>query len=149
VYLVRRRSDLPFLPVFWLFIAFVAACGFVHLVEASMFWWPAYRFSGVVKLATAVVSVATLIALMTFANQALRMPGTSELAARLRKETSARGRSEKDLVQSQEQLRVAAMASGVGLWDWRVGTDRFTWDVNTHRMLGVPCGESLGGLEFL
>ena len=58
VYLVRRRSDLPFLPVFWLFIAFVAACGFVHLVEASMFWWPAYRFSGVVKLATAVVSVA-------------------------------------------------------------------------------------------
>jgi cyanate permease len=60
----RRRPDLPFLPIFWLFCAFIAACGTTHLIEAMIFWWPAYRLSGAAKLFTAAISWATVFALM-------------------------------------------------------------------------------------
>ena len=38
---------------FLLFAAFILACGTTHLMEATIFWWPAYRLAGVIKLITA------------------------------------------------------------------------------------------------
>src|SRR5213075_630905 len=58
-----RRRDIPFCAIFWLFGAFILACGTTHLMEAIIFWWPAYRLAGVVKLLTAVVSWATVFSL--------------------------------------------------------------------------------------
>ena len=39
------------------FAAFILACGTTHLMEAIIFWWPAYRLAGVIKLFTALVSM--------------------------------------------------------------------------------------------
>jgi len=61
--IVLKRKDIPFLKVFWLFIAFILLCGLTHLVDAGMFWWPVYRISASVRFATAVVSVFTVFAL--------------------------------------------------------------------------------------
>lgn len=149
LYFVRRRGDLPFLPVFWLFIAFIASCGIGHLLEAAMFWWPAYRFSGLVKLVTAAVSLATLVALFPFTRRALALPGTRELLARLRDESSAHHRSQAELQLSQEQLRMASMASGVGLWDWRMQGDRLHWDRNTAAIFDVEAELRTGGRRTL
>src|SRR4051812_25050481 len=55
-YFLRRRPDLPFRRVVGLFVAFILLCGSTHLMEAVIFWWPAYRLAGVLKLVTAVVS---------------------------------------------------------------------------------------------
>ena len=41
-----RRRDLPFRRVFILFVAFILLCGTTHLMEAIIFWWPAYRLAG-------------------------------------------------------------------------------------------------------
>src|SRR5262245_43914012 len=49
-FFVRHRRDLPFPRIFWLFGAFIFACGTGHLIEATLFWHPAYRLSGLVKL---------------------------------------------------------------------------------------------------
>jgi hypothetical protein len=35
-----RRKDIPFPRVLWLFVAFIFACGFGHLIEATIFWTP-------------------------------------------------------------------------------------------------------------
>ena len=59
-----RRRDIPFRGIFWLFGAFILACGTTHLMEAIIFWWPAYRLAGLIKLFTAIVSWATVIALV-------------------------------------------------------------------------------------
>jgi len=75
IYFVRRRQDVPFPPIFWLFAAFIFACGFGHLVEATIFWHPWYRFSGAVKLFTAVVSWLTVGALIKVLPKALTLPG--------------------------------------------------------------------------
>ena len=46
LYFILRKKDLPFRRVFLLFGAFILACGTTHLMEAIIFWWPAYRLAG-------------------------------------------------------------------------------------------------------
>src|SRR5258708_3868013 len=73
VFFILRKKDLPFRSIFVLFGAFILACGTTHLMEAIIFWWPAYRLAGVIKLATALVSWACVIALIPVTPIALAM----------------------------------------------------------------------------
>ncbi len=59
-----RKKDLPFRKIFLLFVAFILFCGTTHLMEAIIFWWPAYGVAGLIKMATAAVSWATIFALV-------------------------------------------------------------------------------------
>jgi two-component system chemotaxis sensor kinase CheA len=104
IYFVRRRQDVPFLPVFWLFAAFIFACGFGHLIEATIFWHPWYRFSGAVKLFTAVVSWLTVAALIKILPQALTLPGLFKLNRQLEAEVAERKRVEEEIVQINAAL---------------------------------------------
>src|SRR5262245_53641136 len=76
LYFVFHKKPGAFLPIFWLFAVFILACGTVHLVEATLFWHPWYRLSALVKLITAVASVATVTALVPQMPKflSLRMP---------------------------------------------------------------------------
>ena len=78
-YMVTRRRDIPFPRIFWLFAAFILACGTVHLVEAIIFWWPIYRFSGLMKAVTAITSWITVIALLPIMNRVLLLQSPQEL----------------------------------------------------------------------
>ena len=102
---MRSKKDLTFPNVFWLFVAFIAACGTVHLVEASIFWWPAYRLSGVVKGITAIVSLATVFALVKVMPEALKLPGLASVNQLLEKEISERRESESQLKQYSKELQ--------------------------------------------
>ena len=93
-YFVLRRKDVPFLPVFWLFAAFILSCGVGHLIEASLYWYPWYRLSGLVKICTAVTSWATVLALTRIIPQALALPGLSKVNAALEREISDRHKAE-------------------------------------------------------
>lgn len=85
---VLRRRDVPFRGVFALFGAFILACGTTHLLEAVIFWWPAYRLAGVVKLATAAVSWATVVALARVAPRALAMRSPEALEREVAERTA-------------------------------------------------------------
>jgi PAS domain S-box-containing protein len=78
-YFVLRRKDIPFRPIFWLFGAFILACGTTHLMEAIIFWHPLYRLAGVIKLLTALVSWGTVVALVPTIPKALAMRTPDEL----------------------------------------------------------------------
>jgi len=78
---VRRRADLAFKPIFWLFAAFILLCGTGHLVDLATLWVPAYGLDAVVKVATAAVSLATAAALWPLMPQALALPSPGQLAA--------------------------------------------------------------------
>jgi len=103
-FFVMRRKDIPFPRILWLFVAFIFACGFGHLVEAIIFWQPVYRFAGVVKFVTAVVSWGTVIALVQIVPQVLHLPGLARLNTELQKEVEERKRAELALRESEEQL---------------------------------------------
>jgi signal transduction histidine kinase/ActR/RegA family two-component response regulator len=75
----RRRRDIPFRGLFVLFGIFIVACGSSHLVEYIMFTNPLYRLAGVVKMITAIVSWATVFALIPVVPKALAMRTPDEL----------------------------------------------------------------------
>ncbi|WKK78102.2 hypothetical protein QYS49_14265 [Marivirga salinae] len=64
IFFVQKRHNLPFLPVFWLFGAFIILCGSTHLIDAIMFYWPGYRLSALLRVLTALVSLATAFVLI-------------------------------------------------------------------------------------
>src|SRR5438477_3120530 len=83
--LVWKRPDVPFPRVFWLFAAFILLCGFGHLVETSLFWHPWYRFSALVKVATATASLATVVASVPVLREAIKLPGIARLNQELQR----------------------------------------------------------------
>lgn len=77
----RRRRDLAFKPVFWLFAAFILLCGAGHWVDFLTIWVPAYRLDAILKIATAVVSIATAVTLWPLIPSALALPSQRQLRA--------------------------------------------------------------------
>ena len=78
-YLVRKRTDLPFRSLFWLFGAFIVACGTTHLMEVYTVWYPEYWVSGWIKAITALVSLLTAVALVRVVPVALQLPSPDAL----------------------------------------------------------------------
>jgi hypothetical protein len=99
-YFVLHRKDIPFRTIFLLFGAFILACGTTHLMEVLLFWWPAYRLAGVVKLLTAIVSWATVLALVPVTPKALAMRNPEELEW----EIAARKEAENALLRANTEL---------------------------------------------
>ena len=96
---VRRRRDLVFKPMFWLFASFILLCGTEHWFEILTLWVPAYGAQGVVKAATATVSVLTAIGLWWLLPRALALPSPAQLreANAALRESEARHRASFEL----------------------------------------------------
>ena len=96
-----KRKDFPFPWILGLFAAFIWACGSTHLLDALMFWWPAYRVTALAYFITAVVSWVTVIALVPIIPRAfaLRSPKALE------KEIAERQKAEEQLREINEKLQ--------------------------------------------
>ncbi len=75
----QQRGDLPFKPLFWLFGAFIVACGTTHLLAIWVIWHPDYWLEGGVKAFTAVVSLAAAATLVPLIPKALALRSPREL----------------------------------------------------------------------
>lgn len=100
VYFIRKKQDIAFLRVFWLFAAFIFACGVSHLLDAIMFWWPAYRLNALERFITGLISWGTVVALIPIIPQALALRSP----AALEKEVNERKRAEESLTRLNEDL---------------------------------------------
>ncbi|MFL5254088.1 MAG: two-component system sensor histidine kinase NtrB [Rhodopila sp.] len=74
----RRRRDLVFRPIFWLFAAFILLCGSTHLLDVVTLWVPAYGLQAIAKAATAAISIATATALWLILPKALALPSPKQ-----------------------------------------------------------------------
>ena len=97
VLLMRRRRDLSYPRIYWLFAGFILSCGLVHLIDATLFWNPWYRLSGVAKVVTAVVSWATVFAVVRILPHAMEITGVMPLAEKLGKEAEERRKAEEEV----------------------------------------------------
>lgn len=82
---LARKRGIPLPSVFLLFGAFILLCGMTHLMDAVIFWWPAYRLSALIRFFTAVVSWATVYSLFKFFPMALSLRTSTELEEENRK----------------------------------------------------------------
>lgn len=133
-YFTLKRDDIVFPRVFWLFCGFILACGTVHLVEGLIFWWPVYRLSAVVKVLTAIVSTATVFALIRVTPSALKLPSLAVINARLEKQIEAEVAIEKELRATRDRLEFAIGGTSDGLWEWNVQTGE-VWCTPRYAML--------------
>lgn len=111
----RRHRALLNSRLFKLFAAFIFLCGAVHLTEAVIFWNPVYRFAGVLKAMTAVVSWTTALALIRVAPRALQLPELESTNRALRGEIERRERTERQLEQSDARYRHTFESAPVGI----------------------------------
>ena len=81
LYFVDQRQDIPFPRVFFLFGAFIIACGMTHAMGVWTLWFPDYWLSGLIKAVTALVSCYTALVLIPLIPQALALPSPAQLQA--------------------------------------------------------------------
>lgn len=81
VVLYRRRVDFRYSHVLTLFASFIFLCGLSHAMGIWTMWDPMYRAEGVVKGATALVSILTACAMWPLIPRILAIPNPSELVA--------------------------------------------------------------------
>jgi hypothetical protein len=62
-FVLYRRRHIPFSWLILLFALFILLCGMTHVVGIIVLWEPVYRLQGLIKLATAAVSIATAVVL--------------------------------------------------------------------------------------
>lgn len=108
IYFVQKRPDVPFKPLFWLFAAFIAACGATHLLGVWTLWFPAYWVSGTMKALTALVSLATALELVPRLPLALALPNATQLMdmnRALQDEIGERKQAEASLRTAEQEVR--------------------------------------------
>jgi PAS domain S-box-containing protein len=125
-FFIRERRDLPkpFPIVFWLFGAFIVACGVTHLLEAVIFWHPVYRLAGVVKAVTAAVSWTTLAFLVPAVPKALALKSPEHLqreiasaTAELRRERDAAAHFASIVEYSQDAVISQSLSGDIRSWN--------------------------------
>ena len=101
----RRRRDVLFRGVFWIFAIFAALCGLTRLLSILTVWVPAYDIESLVKGFLALVSVGVTAALLLMLPRLLVLPTRIQLAhakAALEQEIEHRRKAEAMVKRFQE-----------------------------------------------
>lgn len=98
---VARRSDAKFVKLYFLFAAFILACGATHLLDAVTFWYPVYRLSALLRFTTGVISWVTVFYIIRYLPVAFSLRSQKELE----NEINQRKKVENELRDSEEQVQ--------------------------------------------
>jgi|GEM_PF-943542 len=128
---VRSRKDFPFPKTIWLFIAFIAFCGATHLIDALIFWIPVYRFSALIRFATAVISMTTVYYLFKIFPNVLLLRSVSDLQREIDERTAV----EEKLAESEFLLSAASNVGKLGGWEYDPATGQFRWTATCGNIL--------------
>jgi PAS domain S-box-containing protein len=147
-YFVLKRSDIDFGWIFWMFAAFILACGTTHFFDVWTLWHPDYGIQGLVKAITAAVSLMTAAMLWPLVPQLVQMPSRSQLRQaneQLHSQIRERNEALERLRESQERHRllVESVASFAIIMLDRHGYVT-NWSLGTQRITGYTTQEILG-----
>jgi signal transduction histidine kinase len=82
VTVLRKRPDLLDTKVAWMFATFITACALSHAAAFLTLWIPYYGMQGLIKIATAAISLYTAYQLTRLLPAFLSMPSQKQMAER-------------------------------------------------------------------
>ncbi len=127
---VRRRRDVEFGRMFWLFALFILSCGLTHVMGIWNLWNGDYAAEATIKAITAAASVPTAVLLWPLLPKMLAIPSPSMLQKKndelaealahrdrlleeLRHEAEQRARAEAALLQANKMEAVGQLTGGI------------------------------------
>ncbi len=111
MHFVRRRRDLEFNWIFYLFASFIVLCGLTHAMSILTIWKPIYRAEAVLKLMTGLVSMATAWLLIRLMPTLLHYPSPHDLQEANARLASANDALEYAVAERTEELSQARDAA--------------------------------------
>ena len=76
---VRKRKDMPFTWIIFLFGLFILACGTTHVFHVIGLWWPVNWWQATFDAICAVISLATAIVVWPYLPKLLAIPSPNQL----------------------------------------------------------------------
>ena len=110
IYLVRKRKDIIFTPIFFLFAAFIVLCGLTHLMHIMILWYPVYWLEAIILALTGVVSILTFFAFIKVLPNMLVLKSPKQLEklnTTLSLEIENRKQAEEELKQQNQKFEIA------------------------------------------
>jgi PAS domain S-box-containing protein len=156
VYFIRKNRSLPFNKIFWMFGAFILACGTTHVMEIWNIWHATYFVAGLLKAGTAAVSVLTAAMLIPLVPKAMLLPNLvrsqqQDLTRRLRAEAALQEnlisteKARADLADNRELLRL--LLDGVkdyAIYTLDAAGNVTSWNAGAASIEGYSEAEILG-----
>ena len=76
---ISKKQDARFIRLYFLFAAFILACGATHFLDAVAFWVPLYRLNALVRLITGIISWITVFYIVKYLPFAVSLRPVKEL----------------------------------------------------------------------
>lgn len=133
-YVLRKKQQVKFNSLYFLFASFILVCGATYFVDALMFWIPLYRVSALMRLITGIVSWITVFYVVRNLPKAFTLRSQEELETEIKNREAA----EKELIVKNEQLRDAERIARLCYMEWDVLGERVNLSDEAWDLLEIP-----------
>jgi PAS domain S-box-containing protein len=141
--LLGLRKDLKFRLIFVLFAAFILSCGATHIMAIVTLWTPLYRLEGVMKAATALISLATAFLFIRLIPEIAKIPSLTQWRRTM--DTLQAEVAERKLAQEKAELLSAIVAGSEDAILSRTLEGTLTsWNAGAERLFGYSAEEAIG-----
>lgn len=131
---ITIKKHQRFIRLYFLFAAFIMACGATHFLDAVSFWYPAYRLNALVRLITAIISWVTIFYMIKLLPYYFSLKTPAALEA----EAAMRQKAEQELQLKNEQLRNAETIGQFGHFEWDLANGTLKMSEGMRQLFDLP-----------
>lgn len=109
---IAKKNNAQFTRLYFLFAAFILACGLTHLLDAIAFWVPMYRLNAVMLFITGIISWVTVYYLIKMMPIAFSLKTASEFEEEIAEKVKVKNelRALNELLESKVAERTAEIS---------------------------------------